>query len=57
MFNEAAEAAEVVALQLERNAAPVARIAQRLQRNQPRFITTVARGSSDHAANYTLSVN
>ncbi len=50
MFREAAEAPSVVQLQLERNRATVARIAARLQSSEPRFVITVARGSSDHAA-------
>lgn len=50
MFLEAAEAPSVVELQLERNRATVARIAARLQHSNPRFVITVARGSSDHAA-------
>lgn len=52
MFIEAAETAEVVQTQLDRNAATVARIGQRLQQLKPGFVITVARGSSDHAANF-----
>jgi len=52
MFSEAAETADVVQKQLDRNAATVARIGQRLQQLKPGFVITVARGSSDHAANY-----
>jgi glucosamine--fructose-6-phosphate aminotransferase (isomerizing) len=52
MFKEAAESASVVQAQLDRNAVTVARIGQRLQQLKPGFIITVARGSSDHAANY-----
>ena len=52
MFSEAAEAADVVQRQLDRNGATAARIGRRLRELEPRFITTVARGSSDHAACY-----
>ena len=52
MFLEAAEAATVVQRQLDRNAEAAARIGRRLREIKPRFITTVARGSSDHAACY-----
>jgi glucosamine--fructose-6-phosphate aminotransferase (isomerizing) len=52
MFVEAAEAAEVVQRQLEQNAETCARIGRKLRALKPRFITTVARGSSDHAACY-----
>jgi len=53
MFREAAEAAGAVQRQLDLNAADAARIGARLRTLNPRFITTVARGSSDHAACYT----
>ena len=53
MFQEAAEAPAVVQRQLERNRAAVARIAGRLRETEPRFVITVARGSSDHAACFT----
>lgn len=52
MYNEAAEASEVVQKQLDRNAATVARIGRHLQHLKPGFIITVARGSSDHAASF-----
>ena len=52
MFSEAAEAADVVARQFERNAKVVAALASSLQRVPPRFVVTCARGSSDHAATY-----
>ena len=52
MFSEAAEAAAIVQRQLAQNATAVARIGSRLRKLKPRFITTVARGSSDHAACY-----
>lgn len=50
MFSEAAEAAAAVQRQLARNADAAARIGRGLRELKPRFITTVARGSSDHAA-------
>lgn len=52
MFTEAAEAAAAVQRQLDLNVDCVARIARRLRATPPRFIVTVARGSSDHAALY-----
>nr|WP_255516488.1 SIS domain-containing protein [Luteimonas suaedae] len=52
MFREAAEAADVVACQFERNAAVVAELARDLRRDPPPFVVTCARGSSDHAATY-----
>jgi glucosamine--fructose-6-phosphate aminotransferase (isomerizing) len=52
MFSEAAEAATAVQRQLAQNSAAAARIGRRLRELKPRFITTVARGSSDHAACY-----
>jgi glucosamine--fructose-6-phosphate aminotransferase (isomerizing) len=52
MFTEAAEAATSVQRQLELNAATAMRIGRKLRELKPRFITTVARGSSDHAACY-----
>ncbi len=50
MFTEAAEAAHCVERQLELNDAVASRIGRKLRELRPRFITTVARGSSDHAA-------
>lgn len=50
MFQEAAQAPSVVQAQLDRNRAVVSRIAGRLRQIRPRFVITVARGSSDHAA-------
>jgi glucosamine--fructose-6-phosphate aminotransferase (isomerizing) len=50
MFTEASEAPEVVQKQLDRNAATVRRIGQKLKSLKPGFVITVARGSSDHAA-------
>jgi len=52
MFTEAAQAPEVVQLQLDRNAETVKRIGRRLKQIEPSFIVTCARGSSDHAATY-----
>ena len=52
MFAEARESADVVARQLSRNEAAVARLAERLRSSPPRFIATSARGSSDHAATF-----
>ncbi|MBB5208741.1 SIS domain-containing protein [Chiayiivirga flava] len=52
MFAEAAEAADVVARQFERNADIVAALASALGHAPPRFVVTCARGSSDHAATY-----
>jgi glucosamine--fructose-6-phosphate aminotransferase (isomerizing) len=52
MFSEAAEASSVVQRQLDLNTEAAARIGRKLRQLKPRFITTVARGSSDHAACY-----
>lgn len=52
MFSEAAEAGSAVQRQLDRNAETAARIGRKLRELKPPFITTVARGSSDHAACY-----
>ena len=52
MFREARSAPEVVARQLEENAALAERIAQSLDARQPQLVITCARGSSDHAATY-----
>ena len=52
MFNEAAEAADVVARQFARNAATVEALAAELRAAPPPFVVTCARGSSDHAATY-----
>ncbi|MFT3897692.1 MAG: SIS domain-containing protein [Thermomonas sp.] len=52
MFAEAAEAADVVARQFERNAGVVRELAGRLRASPPPFVVTCARGSSDHAATY-----
>src|SRR6478609_6945864 len=52
MFREAAQAPEVVARQLVRNAATVASLGRQLRERPPRAVVTIARGSSDHAATY-----
>ena len=52
MFREAAQASDVVAKQLERNAKEVHALASRLRADPPRAVVTLARGSSDHAATY-----
>jgi glutamine---fructose-6-phosphate transaminase (isomerizing) len=52
MLLEAAEAANVVRLQIERNAVPLATLGARLRLTPPRAVVTCARGSSDHAATY-----
>ncbi len=52
MFREAAEAPDAVRAQLQANAAPLARLAERLRQTPPRAVVTCARGSSDHAATF-----
>jgi glucosamine--fructose-6-phosphate aminotransferase (isomerizing) len=52
MFQEAREAPEVVARQLEANRVVVSRIAARLKAKGPRAVVTGARGSSDHVATF-----
>ena len=52
MFNEAAEAADVVAAQFARNRGTIAALAAQLRAAPPPFVATCARGSSDHAATY-----
>lgn len=52
MFNEAAQAAEVVATQFARNEKVISALAAELRAQPPAFIVTCARGSSDHAATY-----
>jgi glucosamine--fructose-6-phosphate aminotransferase (isomerizing) len=56
MYREARESAERIALQLERNQAAVAKLAEALQTQPPRFVVTSARGSSDHAATFAKYV-
>src|SRR3954469_22462414 len=52
MFAEAAEAASVVAGQIEANRSLIASWAADLRAHPPRTILTCARGSSDHAATF-----
>jgi len=56
MYQEAHEAADVVALQFERNDKAIRALVDTLQRKPPRFIVTCARGSSDHAATFAKYV-
>ncbi len=56
MFREAAEAADVVAMQLARNRAVIDDLAAQLRASPPPFVVTCARGSSDHAATYAKYV-
>ena len=56
MFSEAHESSAAVARQLAANDGIVRDLAQRLQKNPPRFIVTCARGSSDHAATFAKYV-
>lgn len=56
MYQEAHEAAAVVARQFAANEGVVAALAQSLRAQPPRFIVTCARGSSDHAAAYAKYV-
>ena len=52
MYREAAEAPDCVANQLERNAATLATLVDRLRADPPPAVVTIGRGSSDHAATY-----
>jgi glucosamine--fructose-6-phosphate aminotransferase (isomerizing) len=56
MYQEAHEAADVVARQFAANEAVVDALARTLREDPPRFIVTCARGSSDHAAAYAKYV-
>jgi len=56
MYQEAHEAADVVARQFAANEAVVSALARTLREDPPRFIVTCARGSSDHAAAYAKYV-
>jgi len=56
LHREAAEAADAVARQLERNDAAVRKLAAELRDHAPPFVATCARGSSDHAATYAKYV-
>ena len=50
MRREIAEIPEAVARLLDQSGPALAEAGAHLRRSQPRFVTTVARGSSDHAA-------
>src|SRR5215471_21793179 len=52
MFQEAAQAPEVVRTRLSANATRAAQLAERLRHSPPRAVVTCARGSSDHAATF-----
>lgn len=52
LLQEAAEAADVVRLQLRTNAEVVEKLGERLRRHRPYAVVTCARGSSDHAATF-----
>ena len=52
MFAEAAEGGAAVERFLTHNKAALTRLSARLKANPPRSVTTVARGSSDHAATF-----
>lgn len=52
MLDEARNAPDRIAGQLERNAKPLAELGERLRMTRPHGVVTVARGSSDHAASY-----
>lgn len=52
MFREARESGAVVERQRKRNASVIAELGERLRRDPPRAVVTLARGSSDHAATF-----
>src|SRR5271163_1059634 len=52
MLAEAAEAPQRIAIQIDRNRATIARLAERLRASPPRAVVTAARGSSDNAATF-----
>ena len=52
LFQEAAEAAETVRLQVRTNTELMERLGERLRRHRPYAVVTCARGSSDHAATF-----
>lgn len=52
MGRELAEAPEVVAKQLDHNKDAIAKLAEDLRANPPKFVVTCGRGSSDHATLY-----
>jgi len=51
LHREAAEAADTVARQLERNGAVVRKLAAGLRDHAPPIVATYTHGSSDHATN------
>jgi glucosamine--fructose-6-phosphate aminotransferase (isomerizing) len=52
MYQEAAEAPDCVENQLQRNAAPLAALADQLRDHPPAAMVTIGRGTSDYAATY-----
>ncbi len=52
LFEEAAQGAETVRLQLRTNTEIMERLGERLRRHRPYAVVTCARGSSDHAATF-----
>lgn len=52
LAREAGETATVARKQIERNRDAFTELGERLRRNPPRFVTTCARGSSNHASTY-----
>jgi glutamine---fructose-6-phosphate transaminase (isomerizing) len=52
MYREAAEAPDCVENQLQRNAATLEALGDRLRAHPPAAMVTIGRGSSDHAATY-----
>lgn len=52
MEQEAREAPEIVARQLQKNLTGLKSLCERVTQAQPKFAVTVARGSSDHACTY-----
>ncbi len=52
MLQEIRQAPEIIATQLEQNQSRVAALVKAIQARQPRFAMTIARGTSDHAANF-----
>ncbi|PYE52777.1 SIS domain-containing protein [Deinococcus yavapaiensis] len=52
MLREAREIPDVTARQLERQEAVIQRLADIVRERSPRFVVTIARGASDHAATF-----
>ncbi len=52
MLQEIRQVPSVLATQLEQNTSRVIALAKAISERQPRFAMTIARGTSDHAANY-----